>query len=135
MTISIMFYVGHTILKRQCLRYMKHTFSYSVVSQDLATGVRKAFSGDIGTLLLELLMPPLEYEAYRLQHAMAVSGCFFLYTYFCRSLTGCLYLCVFLSPVWGMQGLGTDEETLMEILSTRSGKQLKEISAVYKNCK
>ncbi|XP_026205758.1 annexin domain-containing protein [Anabas testudineus] len=68
--------------------------------KDLAIAVRKVVSGDVGTLLLELLMPPLVYEAYRLQHAMV--------------------------------GLGTDEETLMEILSTRSGKQLKEISALYK---
>ncbi|MED6253651.1 hypothetical protein ATANTOWER_025145, partial [Ataeniobius toweri] len=31
-----------------------------------------------------------------------------------------------------MAGLGTDEETLLEILCTRSGKKLKEVSAVYR---
>ncbi|XP_061597076.1 annexin A2 [Cololabis saira] len=31
-----------------------------------------------------------------------------------------------------MAGLGTDEETLMEILSTRSGKQLQDISTAYR---
>jgi len=67
--------------------------------KDLAAGVKKALAGDLETLLLELLMPSLEYEAHRLQQAMA--------------------------------GLGTDEETLMEILCTRSGKQLQEISAAY----
>lgn len=34
-----------------------------------------------------------------------------------------------------VQGLGTDEETLAEILSTRSGKQLQSISAAYKESK
>ncbi|MED6266555.1 hypothetical protein CHARACLAT_003237 [Characodon lateralis] len=32
-----------------------------------------------------------------------------------------------------MAGLGTDEETLLEILCTRSGKKLKEVSAVYRH--
>lgn len=43
--------------------------------QDLATGVKKAVAGDLETLLLELLMPPQQHEAYRLQQAMVVSGC------------------------------------------------------------
>ncbi|XP_026156028.1 annexin A2 [Mastacembelus armatus] len=68
--------------------------------KDLAAGVKKALSGDLGTLLQELLMLPVQYEAHRLQQAMA--------------------------------GLGTDEQALMESLCTRSGKQLQEISAAYK---
>ncbi|KAM8841299.1 annexin A2 isoform 1-T2 [Spinachia spinachia] len=68
--------------------------------KDLAVGVKKAMSGEVETLLLELLMPPLQYEAFRLQQAMV--------------------------------GLGTDEETLLEILCTRSGEKLREISAMYK---
>uniref|UniRef100_A0A3B4VCU4 Annexin n=1 Tax=Seriola dumerili TaxID=41447 RepID=A0A3B4VCU4_SERDU len=84
--------------QRQYLKYEKT--SYSVLSQDLAGGLKKALSGDLEVLLLELLMPPLQYEAQRLQQAMS--------------------------------GIGTDEETLMEILCTRSGKQLQEISATYK---
>nr|XP_033472394.1 annexin A2-like [Epinephelus lanceolatus] len=68
--------------------------------QDLAVGLKKALSGDLENLLLELLMPPLQHEAYRLQQAMV--------------------------------GLGSDEETLLEILCTRSGKQLREISAAYR---
>lgn len=70
-----------------------------ITQKNLAAGLKKALAGDLEILLLELLMPPLEYEAHRLQQAMA--------------------------------GLGTDEETLMEILCTRSGKQLQEISAAY----
>ncbi|XP_035536728.1 annexin A2 isoform X1 [Morone saxatilis] len=72
-----------------------------ITQKDLATALKKALSGELEVLLLELLMPPLQYEAYRLQQAMA--------------------------------GLGTDEETLMEILSTRSGKQLQEVSGVYQD--
>ncbi|XP_056254594.1 annexin A2 [Seriola aureovittata] len=71
-----------------------------ITHKDLAGGLKKALSGDLEVLLLELLMPPLQYEAQRLQQAMS--------------------------------GIGTDEETLMEILCTRSGKQLQEISATYK---
>ncbi|XP_071355716.1 annexin A2 isoform X2 [Trachinotus anak] len=71
-----------------------------ITHKDLVGGLKKALSGDLEVLLLELLMPPLQYEAHRLQQAMS--------------------------------GLGTDEETLMEILCTRSGKQLQEISATYK---
>ncbi|XP_070778138.1 annexin A2 [Enoplosus armatus] len=70
-----------------------------MTQKDLAAGVKKALSGELETLLLALLMPPLQYEAHRLQQAMV--------------------------------GLGTDEETLLEILCTRSGKQLQEISAAY----
>uniref|UniRef100_A0A3Q4H3Q0 Annexin n=1 Tax=Neolamprologus brichardi TaxID=32507 RepID=A0A3Q4H3Q0_NEOBR len=68
--------------------------------KDIITALKKALSGDLVLLLVELLMTPVKYEAYRLQEAMA--------------------------------GLGTDEETLAEILSTRSGKQLQNISAGYK---
>lgn len=36
---------------------------------------------------------------------------------------------------WCLKGVGTDEETLLEILCTRTGPQLKEISEVYKQSK
>uniref|UniRef100_A0A3P9DTF7 Annexin A2 n=1 Tax=Maylandia zebra TaxID=106582 RepID=A0A3P9DTF7_9CICH len=65
----------------------------ALTHKDIITALKKALSGDLELLLLELLMPP-----------------------------------------WSMKltGLGTDEETLAEILSTRSGKQLQSISAAYK---
>ncbi|CAN9504229.1 unnamed protein product [Ophioblennius macclurei] len=72
-----------------------------LLHKDLASSLKKCLSGDVETLLLHLLMPPLPYEAQRLQQAMA--------------------------------GLGTDEEALMEILCTRSGKQLQEIDATYRH--
>ncbi|XP_077405862.1 annexin A2 [Vanacampus margaritifer] len=68
--------------------------------QDLKAGLKKALSGDLEDLVLELMMPPLQLEAYRLQQAMA--------------------------------GLGTDEETLLEILCTRSSKKIRDVGAVYK---
>ncbi|XP_068432356.1 annexin A2 [Clinocottus analis] len=71
-----------------------------MTQKDLAVGVKKALSGDVETLLLELLMTPLQYQAYRLQQAMV--------------------------------GLGTDENTLLEILCTQSGEKLGEIRATYK---
>ncbi|XP_034016771.1 annexin A2 [Thalassophryne amazonica] len=70
--------------------------------KNLVASMKKVLSGDLESLLVELLMPPVQYEAYRLQQAM--------------------------------EGLGTDEETLLEILCTRSGNQLREIAAVYKEC-
>jgi len=70
-----------------------------ITQKNMAAGLKKVLSGDLETLLLELLMPPVEYEAHRLQQAMA--------------------------------GLGTDEETLLEILCTRSGTRLQEITATY----
>ncbi|XP_075995167.1 annexin A2 [Genypterus blacodes] len=72
----------------------------NIAGKDLETSLKKALSGDVETLLLALLMTPLQYKAHRLQQAMS--------------------------------GLGTDEQTLLEILCTRSGKQLKEISATFK---
>lgn len=47
-----------------------------------------------------------------------------------------MYACIhFYDTRHFLQGLGTDEETLMEILSTRTGKQLQDISAAYHYCK
>ncbi|XP_015245257.1 PREDICTED: annexin A2-like [Cyprinodon variegatus] len=68
--------------------------------QDLSAALKKALSGDLEDLLLQLMMLPDQLEAHRLKDAMA--------------------------------GLGTDEETLLEILCTRSGRRLQEVSAVYK---
>ncbi|XP_012707642.3 annexin A2 isoform X1 [Fundulus heteroclitus] len=68
--------------------------------QDLSAALKKALSGDLENLLLQLLMLPDQLEAHRLKDAMA--------------------------------GLGTDEETLLEILCTRSGQKLQDISAAYK---
>lgn len=39
----------------------------------MEAAVKKTVSGDVGALLLNLLMPPHEHDAHRLQQAMAVS--------------------------------------------------------------
>lgn len=49
--------------------------------QDLQAGLKKALSGEVETLLLELLMPPLEFEANRLQQAMVVRLSFVAFCY------------------------------------------------------
>lgn len=71
----------------------------SIKEKDLVTGVKKAVSGDLSTLLLALLMTPVDFQAQRLHTAM--------------------------------EGLGTDEETVLEILCTCSEGQLQDISAAY----
>lgn len=43
------------------------------VLQGLEAAVKKTVTGDVGALLLNLLMPPQEHDAYRFQQAMAVS--------------------------------------------------------------
>uniref|UniRef100_A0A8C7Z1G1 Annexin n=1 Tax=Oryzias sinensis TaxID=183150 RepID=A0A8C7Z1G1_9TELE len=70
-----------------------------MTNKDLNACLKKALSGDLENLLLQLLMLPEHFDAQRLQDAMA--------------------------------GLGTDEETLMEILSTRSKEQLQQINNAF----
>ncbi|XP_068189367.1 annexin A2 isoform X1 [Antennarius striatus] len=72
-----------------------------ITQKDLVTALKKALSGDLEYLMSDLMMPPAQYEAHRLQRAMA--------------------------------GIGTDEETLLEILCTRSGERLREIREMYNN--
>ena len=43
------------------------------VLQGLEAAVKKSVSGDVGGLLLNLLVPPHEHDAFRFQQAMAVS--------------------------------------------------------------
>uniref|UniRef100_A0A3B3C113 Annexin A14 n=1 Tax=Oryzias melastigma TaxID=30732 RepID=A0A3B3C113_ORYME len=68
-------------------------------NKDLIASLKKALSGDLEDLLLDLMMLPEHFDAQRLQDAMA--------------------------------GLGTDEEGLMEILSTRSREQLQHINNAF----
>lgn len=98
------------------------------VLQGLEAAVKKNVSGDVGALLLHLLMPPQEHDAFRFQQAMAVST---VSAYMVDSVGIYVWmhrLCLCL------QGLGTDEETLIEISCLRSRKQLDDISAAYSFC-
>ena len=61
-----------------------------------------------------------------------VCGCFIYVFLTCVHLCVCVvYLCVWGCVCVCTQGLGTDEETLLEILCTRSSQQLTDISAAY----
>lgn len=51
-----------------------HTHTH-VALQELSAGLKKALSGDLEQLMLELLMSPVEHDANRLQQSMVVSGC------------------------------------------------------------
>ncbi|CAG11083.1 unnamed protein product, partial [Tetraodon nigroviridis] len=99
-----------------------------VAQKSLEAAVKKTVSGDVGALLLNLLMPPQEHDAYRLQQAMAVSMLSAFRVWHSgvhlHMNTNTVSVCV--------QGLGTDEETLTEILSLRSRKQLDDINAAYR---
>lgn len=54
--------------------HLRVSLSHVLFCQQLAPVLRKTLGGDLATLLVELLMPPVEYDAYRLQHAVVVSG-------------------------------------------------------------
>ncbi|KAG5264953.1 hypothetical protein AALO_G00259810 [Alosa alosa] len=73
----------------------------SATSKELTVDLKKALSGDLERLMLDLLLTPDEFDAQRLYQAM--------------------------------KGLGTDEETLLEVLCTRSAIQLKGITLAYNN--
>lgn len=79
---------------------MKTSVFVLTLYQNLAAGVKKALAGDLVTLLLELLMPPLQYEALRLQQAMAVSGFLIFFPYFGVLGVGDS-MCVFMNTLWG----------------------------------
>ena len=72
--------------------------------QDLDAALKKALSGEVEALLLELLMPPLGYEAYRLQKAMEVSVCVCVFLDFSIISQDILYkrlcVCVCVCRVW-----------------------------------
>ncbi|PWA16776.1 hypothetical protein CCH79_00017894 [Gambusia affinis] len=86
--------------------------------QDLSGALKKVLSGQLEELLLQLMMPPEQLEAQRLRAAMAVS---------LRVRSG-----VHPHRLGSHPGLGTDEETLLEILCSRSRKTLQEVAAVYR---
>uniref|UniRef100_A0AAY5ELR4 Annexin n=1 Tax=Electrophorus electricus TaxID=8005 RepID=A0AAY5ELR4_ELEEL len=80
-------------------RQKLNTAYQNLTQKDLKAGLRKVLSGNLEFLMLSLMMPPEQFEAYRLRQAM--------------------------------EGLGTDEETLLEILCTRTAQQLSNITATY----
>lgn len=65
----------HDAVQYGTIRYnvIRYDTIIAAVLQGLEAAVKKTVSGDVGALLLNLLMPPREHDAYRFQQAMAVS--------------------------------------------------------------
>ncbi|XP_028820032.1 annexin A2 isoform X2 [Denticeps clupeoides] len=72
----------------------------SATQKDLKAELKTVVSGDLETLMLNLMMTPEQFDAQRLRRAM--------------------------------EGLGTDEETVLEVLCTRTPEQLRKVTAAYK---
>jgi annexin A7/11 len=68
--------------------------------KDLIRELKSELSGNLENVILALLWPKAEYDAYSLRSAM--------------------------------RGVGTDEETLIEILASRTNREIQEIKAAYK---
>jgi len=68
--------------------------------KDLIEELKSELRGDFENLVLALMMPPANYDAYQLHKAMA--------------------------------GLGTKEHVLIEIMTTRSNAQIRELKMAYK---
>ncbi|XP_051552420.1 annexin A1-like [Myxocyprinus asiaticus] len=66
----------------------------------LDVALKAALNGELEDVVLSLLMPPAQYDAFQLKHAM--------------------------------KGLGTDEDTLTEILASRTNKEIRQIKEAYK---
>ncbi|XP_067296304.1 annexin A1a isoform X1 [Pseudorasbora parva] len=66
----------------------------------LDVALKAALKGELEDVVLGLLMPPAQYDAFLLKNAM--------------------------------KGLGTDEETLIEILASRTNKEIRELKQVFK---
>uniref|UniRef100_A0A673K4U2 Annexin n=1 Tax=Sinocyclocheilus rhinocerous TaxID=307959 RepID=A0A673K4U2_9TELE len=81
--------------QRRSLAQVYKNFS----QKELDASLKKVLSGDLQSLILELMMIPEQFEAHRLRKAM--------------------------------EGAGTDEETLLEMLCTRMPQQLSDIRAAY----
>lgn len=109
--------------------------------QELIASMKRVLSGDLEDLMLELMMPPLQHEAYRLHQAMAVCVFCFGFFFFPPLPVFQIYTCrralnsVDIKLRTCMQGLGTDEDTLLEILCTRSSEKLRGIGAAYQESK
>ena len=138
---------GKPTLSCPCLA--KLVSSTSAPLQDLSLALKKALSGGLEDLMLGLMMTPAQFDAHRLRQTMEVRGmscvCVCLRRGFTlshlqqyewvRSHVGVLWWTC-LTSSWiacvSFQGLGTDEEGLLEVLCSKSPQQLRDITIAYK---
>lgn len=137
------------------MRYYKMFFLYMVVTlsvfqmsghfQDLTTALKGALSGSLEALILGLMRSTAQFDAAELNASIKVQNVFFCdwnktcHWFHCTPNTWAVRYVGRDLSTWPLnmcvQGLGTDEETLIEILCSRSNKELVEIKKVYKDSK
>lgn len=116
----------------------------------MTVALKGALSGSLEHLILGLMKSTNQYDASEIKGSVKVMETdqhqcfeqiddtalywhtdrmrFLLLSGFHFNCVCCVFMCLF-------QGLGTDEETLIEILCSRSDNELSEIKKVYKECK
>ncbi|XP_051978396.1 annexin A1-like [Xyrauchen texanus] len=90
-----------TLVRRSNAQRQQIKAAYQKASgKPLDVAIKAALKGELEDVVLSLLMPPAQYDAFQLKHAM--------------------------------KGLGTDEDTLTEILASRTNKEIRQIKETYK---
>lgn len=90
-----------TLVRRSNAQRQQIKAAYQQASgKPLDVALKAALKGELEEVVLALLMPPAQYDAFVLKNAM--------------------------------KGLGTDEDTLVEILASRTNKEIRDIKEAYK---